>query len=82
MRLEIRKRFIDSIECLQKWIFFQDYPNLSSGVILNKIFSGWIAYTCWWKKWKEDHPAPLCGLVLRESIEIDEDTVLFRLKGQ
>jgi hypothetical protein len=40
MNPELRKRFIDSINCLRRMGFFQDYSNLTSEEILEKIFSG------------------------------------------
>lgn len=51
IRPELRKRFVDSIECLRKMDFFQDYSGLSSEEILNKIFSGEINYKFYWLKW-------------------------------
>jgi len=48
MEPELRKRFIDSIEYLRKMGFFQDYSNLTSEEILEKIFNGEIDYSKHW----------------------------------
>lgn len=40
VNLELRKRFVDSIEHIRKMDFFKDHSNLSSVKILEKIFGG------------------------------------------
>jgi len=49
---ELEKRFIDSIGYLRGMDFFQDYSNLSSQEILEKIFRGGICYPISW--WDEE----------------------------
>ncbi|MBO3833227.1 MAG: hypothetical protein FGF51_07625 [Candidatus Brockarchaeota archaeon] len=45
MNPKLRRRFIDSIDYLRRMGFFEDYSNLSSEEILEKIFSGSINYS-------------------------------------
>lgn len=70
---EIRRRFVDSIEYLRKMDFFQDYSNLSSEEILDKIFGGGINYKYRWREELDEEPVLLRGRVLKEAIEKDED---------
>ena len=52
MEPELRKRLVDSIDYLRKMGFFEDYSNLSSEEILEKIFSGEINYSSlWYLEW-------------------------------
>jgi hypothetical protein len=45
---EIRERLINSMDFLRRMGFFEDYSNLSSWEILEKIFSGEINYSSLW----------------------------------
>ncbi|MBO3798904.1 MAG: hypothetical protein QXU11_11075 [Thermoproteota archaeon] len=71
MKPELRKRFVDSIEYLRKMDFFQDYSNISSEEILERIFNGEINYTFWWEELEEE-PARRRGVVAKRSIEENE----------
>lgn len=70
---ELRKRFVDSIEYLRKMDFFQDYSNLSSEEILDKIFNGKMDYMYHWQE-KKGKPGHSRGRTLRESLLEYEDS--------
>ncbi len=78
MKLELRKRFIESIEYLRKMGFFEDYSGLSSEEILERIFSGEIDYRYRWREEEQRHmgqrwsPTPR-GVIFKESIEEHEE---------
>ncbi|MEM3028575.1 MAG: hypothetical protein QXW09_00375 [Thermoproteota archaeon] len=71
MNPELMKRFIDSIEYLRKMDFFQEYSSLSSGEILDRIFSGEVNCTFWWEE-LEGEPARRLRVVAKRSIEENE----------
>jgi len=66
---EIRKRLMNSMDFLRKTGFFEDYSNLSSWEILEKIFSGEIDYTIGWEDRLWDEPQ---SAFLKEAIEKNE----------
>jgi len=45
MNPEVKKRLVGSMEYLRRVGFFQDYSNLTSEEILEKIFNGEIDYS-------------------------------------
>jgi len=85
MNPELRRRFVNSIEYLRRMDFFNDYSNLSSEEILDKIFSGEIDYESQWfveEAIERDREEELkirrklgikpYGVILKESIEKGE----------
>jgi len=84
---KIRRRLINSMRFLRKMGFFEDYSDLSSGEILEKIFSGEIDYAINWEDrlWDEPKSAFLKKalekheeeFLKRKIAEIDYDLVLF-----
>ncbi|MBO3797613.1 MAG: hypothetical protein QXI42_09605 [Thermoproteota archaeon] len=83
MNPELRKRFVDSIDYLRKMGFFQDYSNLSSEEIFEKILRGEIDYSIFWedgdlsdeeyKRKRDKLKLSSYGAVLIESIKEKED---------
>ncbi|MEM3712893.1 MAG: hypothetical protein QXR97_05095 [Thermoproteota archaeon] len=85
MNPELRKRFVDSIEYLREMGFFQDYHNLSSEEILDKILKGEINYKDQWfiekdiekmgeKYWEERRrEGRTYGQFLKKSLEEQEE---------
>jgi len=89
---KLRKRFIDSIEYLRGMNFFNDYSDLSSEEIFERILRGEIGYQfSWWEedKDKDLHPGLHLFLDIRErwkswmkasDFEIDRKLVCFDTK--
>jgi len=89
---KLRKRFIDSIEYLRGMNFFNDYSDLSSEEIFERILRGEIGYQfSWWEedKDKDLHPGLHLFLDVRKSwkswmkasdFEIDRKLVCFDTK--
>jgi hypothetical protein len=69
----IKERLMNSMRFLRKMGFFQDYSNLSSWKILEKIFSGEIDYSINWEDrlWSRPH-----GAYLKDALERFEDEYL------
>lgn len=92
MNSRLRKRFIDSIEYLRGMNFFNDYSDLSSEEIFERILRGEIGYQfSWWEedKDKDLHPGLHLFLDIRErwkswmkasDFEIDRKLVCFDTK--
>ncbi|MBO3839410.1 MAG: hypothetical protein JTT17_01070 [Candidatus Brockarchaeota archaeon] len=92
MNSRLRKRFIDSIEYLRGMNFFNDYSDLSSEEIFERILRGEIGYQfSWWEedKDKDLHPGLHLFLDVRKSwkswmkasdFEIDRKLVCFDTK--
>ncbi|MBO3842120.1 MAG: hypothetical protein FGF48_06865 [Candidatus Brockarchaeota archaeon] len=75
MNPKLKKRLVDSIEYLRKMDFFQDYSDLTSEEILNKIFNGEINYSHeWWEEREEPKSQIPHGILLKQSlVEYEKD---------
>ncbi|MEM3449722.1 MAG: hypothetical protein QXP38_12790 [Nitrososphaerota archaeon] len=75
MNPELRKRFVNSMRFLREMGFFQDYSNLSSEEILDKILNGEIDLKSQWfvEEWSEEMRSKLRSGTFGSDLEEHEE---------
>ncbi|MBO3839626.1 MAG: hypothetical protein QXN75_01855 [Thermoproteota archaeon] len=89
MNPELRRRFVNSIEYLRRMDFFNDYSNLSSEEIFDKILTGEIDYSTQWfvEKWPEEEQKKkreegwTYGQILKKSLEERKEHMEYWMKA-